>query len=361
MTALSHPPQLPLPCPTPVWRARVSLWLFGVIGLGLLCAGCASPGPKTKAQGGVFPRPGAKIAVGTVTNETGQTFAKKDVEAALKAALVRALESEQLAAGAAFGPKDLMLNARISEYRPGNAFKRWVMPGWGATVLGIKVDLTTPGAAANVAEMDHKLTVAAGGLYTVGAEDYIFDSAAKDIAHDLRVRIQKGGDFAIKVRPRGDVVAATEPRPGAKTIQVTEVQDRRPEKDRIGERSAAFGVSMGDVYLGREVTSFLREALEVELTAAGHRLATTNADVKVSCELSKFWLHTKTTPLYWDVITDMEIALVPEGQSGGTRQEFSATARKRTYVWPSATLCGEVVDACTDDLLGKVRNASLWQ
>ena len=91
MNALSYPHRLPLPNRTPAWRAKVCQWLLALVGLGLVCAGCAGPGPKTKAQAGVFPRPGAKITVGTVTNATGQSF-PKDVEAALKAALTRAIE-----------------------------------------------------------------------------------------------------------------------------------------------------------------------------------------------------------------------------------------------------------------------------
>jgi uncharacterized lipoprotein YajG len=319
----------------------------------VLWAGCATP-TKTKVVASGLPRAGAKVTVGSVTNETGKKF-EFDVEAALRDALAKCLAQRQLRADSSAAPGDLLLRTRITDYRPGSAFKRWVAPGWGATVLAISAELFDHATQALVAQVEYQRSVAVGGFYTLGAERYIFDHLAADVAHDLQVRIAKGGDFVVSAKPRGDVVKAVEPTVGGKTVRLGEIRDKRPEPGRIGERTAAFGVSMGDVYLSRDVPGFIREALELEWTAAGHRLAATNADVNLTCELQKFWLHTKTTPLYWDVIAEMQIAIASEEHPAERRKEFTATASKRTYVWPSASLCGQVLDHCTDQLMSQVR------
>jgi len=53
----------------------------------LLTQGCVTP-TKTKIVSGALPRPGAKVAVGSVTNQTGRPF-EFTVETELRAALER--------------------------------------------------------------------------------------------------------------------------------------------------------------------------------------------------------------------------------------------------------------------------------
>ena len=329
------------------------------LGLFMLTQGCVTP-TKTRTVSDALPRPGAKVVVGTVTNQTGQQF-NFDLESDLRAAMVKQLESRALLASQSPAASDLLLNLNVTEYRPGSAFKRWLLPGWGCTVLAVKGSLLELDGRKPVAQIEHQRTVAVWGFYTIGAEHYILNDVARDLVSDLQIRISKGGDFVVQAKSRGDIVTATEPRPDTRTVCVREVNDRRPETGRIGERHAAFGVSMGDVYFSRNVAGYIREMVELELTAAGCRLINTNADVNLTCDVNKFWLHTRTTALYWDVIADISINVSNPSQTPPQRKEFSATASKRTYAWPSASVCGQVIEECTASLMTQLREDNSWR
>jgi hypothetical protein len=283
------------------------------------------------------------------------------VETLLKDAMARELTQQEINAGVSPMSSDLCLNLEIAEYRPGNAFKRWLMPGYGATVLGVRGELLEAADAKRVASVCHQRTIAAGGLYTVGAWQYVFHCVARDIAKDLKVRIEKGGDFVVSATPRADVVQAVGPIENARTLQISAFVDRRSELGRIGERQAAFGVAMGDVYFSRDVSMFLKEALEAELSATGHRIVASGADLTVTGEVLTFWVRTATTPLYWDIIADTKVALNISGARGKVRREYTATSKNRTYVWPTTTLMGSTIDQCVDQLMSKIRADAIWQ
>jgi Domain of unknown function (DUF4410) len=325
----------------------------------VLAQACSTP-TKNKTVSSALPRPGAKVLVGTITNQTGKTF-DFPVEQEFHAALARELQKKDLLAAATPGPGDFVLNLDIADFRPGDPFKRWVLPGWGCTVLAINGGLWEQDGRKLVAEIDHQRTVAAGGFFTVGAEHYILNDVAHDLASDLNLRIAQGGDFVVNAKSRADVVRAIEPGADSRTICLAEVNDRRSETGRIGERQAAFGASMGDVYFSRSVEGYMRENLELELTAAGCRLGNTNTATKLVCNVNKFSIRTHTTPLYWDVIAEMNITVSNLTQSPPQQEELSATATKRTYVWPTASLCGKVLDESMNKLMAQFRDAKVWR
>jgi len=66
----------------------------------------------------------------------------------------------------------LVLNCKIIEYDKGNAFKRWLYPSWGITLLNIQCELKDRNKVVGSARARH--TVSAGGLYTIGAWKFIF-------------------------------------------------------------------------------------------------------------------------------------------------------------------------------------------
>ena len=85
----------------------------------------------------------------------------------------------------------LVLNSKIVEYAKGNAFKRWLLPGWGSTVLTIQCDLMNGNNVVGSAEA--RRTVSVGGGYTIGAWKTIFASVSKDVVGDLRSQILNNG------------------------------------------------------------------------------------------------------------------------------------------------------------------------
>ena len=336
-------------------------WAFLLL-IALAGGGCAAPRTSTRSEAGLLPRPGAAIELRAVRNASGQTF-EVDVATMLREAAQAALQGERLAS-AGSPAASFVLDLDITEYRPGNAFQRWLLPGWGSTVLGVRGALLDKQSATLAAAIDHKRSVHFGGLYTIGAWERIFASVAEDIANDLKIKIERGGDFVVSLTPRSEQGAAPQPSADARKVKVSAFEDQRPDKRRIGERTAAFGVGMGEVHLNRPVATALREALADDLLYAGYRVVDAGEDLRAYGAVSKFWVRTDTTALYWDIVGEIELSLVVQSVTPGmesVRKAFTCRGVERTYVWPSETLVGKALDACVADLMGKLRADRIWK
>jgi hypothetical protein len=149
--------------------------------------GCGSVQHKVSFQENYVIQPNTKIEVGKVTNETGQTF-DVNVEEMLSNSLSGALGEKKLLWTGDEGHK-LILNSKIVEYEKGDAFKRWLLPGWGATVLSVQADLKDGDQLVGTAEA--RRTVSAGGGYTIGAWRTVFNGLANDVVDDLVSKIAK--------------------------------------------------------------------------------------------------------------------------------------------------------------------------
>jgi hypothetical protein len=158
------------------------------IGLTFFFTGCGTVQHNLNFQNNYAPPANTKIEVGSVTNQTGQTFNDVNVEQLLSDALAEALRKEDLL-WAGGGSRKLVLTSKIAEYEPGNAFKRWLLPGWGSTVLTVQGDLKEGDRL--VGSVEARRTVSIGGGYTIGAWRTIFASVANDMVSDLRSQIQK--------------------------------------------------------------------------------------------------------------------------------------------------------------------------
>jgi hypothetical protein len=128
--------------------------------------------------------------VGKVVNDTGFDF-DIDIEAMLADALEDQLLEEDLLW---LGGKEpaLIMESRIVEYKKGSAFKRWMMPGWGATELSIRCVLKDDKNNKVGSAMASREVVAGGG-YTIGAWETVFKDVANDVAEDLREQIESLG------------------------------------------------------------------------------------------------------------------------------------------------------------------------
>jgi hypothetical protein len=142
-----------------------------------------------------------RIKVATVVNDTGYTF-DVDIEQMLVNTLEEQLMEENLLSLGKEEP-NLFMESRIVGYKKGNAFKKWMMPGWGSTELAIHCDLKDDknnlvGSAMSSRE------IVGGGLRTVGAWETIFKDVANDVAGDLRTQIQAKG-YVVKSKIRHQV------------------------------------------------------------------------------------------------------------------------------------------------------------
>lgn len=153
----------------------------------LLIGSCGTVQHSLKVDDSFTPQAGTLVEVGPVTNQTGHTF-EVNVDQLLANALTEELRSQKLL-WTGGDSRRLVLVSTIVEYEEGNAFKRWMLPGWGATALTVRGDLKDGDRI--VGSVDARRTVSAGGGYTIGAWKSIFGDLAKDIVADLRAKMAK--------------------------------------------------------------------------------------------------------------------------------------------------------------------------
>ncbi len=162
--------------------------------------GCTNVQHQAKFNKNYLPKEDVRIKVAKVVNDTGYTF-DVDIEQMLANTLEEQLMEENLLSLGKAEP-NLFMESRIAGYKKGNAFKKWMMPGWGSTELAIHCDLKDDknnlvGSAMSSRE------IVGGGLYTVGAWETIFKDVANDVAEDLKKQIQvKGYVVKSKIRPQ---------------------------------------------------------------------------------------------------------------------------------------------------------------
>lgn len=159
---------------------------FGVL-LMAVATGCGTVQHKVDFKNDYSPQTDTMIEVGSVTNETGETF-DIDIKKMLSDAFAEALRDKELLWAGSESPK-LILESKIIEYKKGDAFKRWLLPGWGSTVLIIQCELRDNNGI--VGSVEAKRTVSIGGGYTIGAWKTVFASLAKDVVKDLRKHIEE--------------------------------------------------------------------------------------------------------------------------------------------------------------------------
>jgi hypothetical protein len=74
----------------------------------------------------------------------------------------------------------------VSGFVEGSAVKRWILPGWGATVGQVSAMLTDATTGEILIIARGNATVAGGGLYSIGADTYIVASAVDEVVRQLR-------------------------------------------------------------------------------------------------------------------------------------------------------------------------------
>ncbi len=152
---------------------------------------CGTTNRNVKLNEGYRCPAGMKVEVPPATNATGKNFEQIDIGKTLSEELVKALVNEGINADSTAQGNRLSLPCRIAEYDPGDAFKRWLWPTYGSTVLDVKCVLREVETDKTVGTAEARHTVDAGGAYTIGAWKYIFTDLAKDITKELKTKLSK--------------------------------------------------------------------------------------------------------------------------------------------------------------------------
>ena len=104
-------------------------------------------------------------------------------------ALTQQLQGDNLLWAGGQPAGHLTIATKIVEYEPGNAFKRWLLPGYGSTVIALHSELKDSASGKLVGPVDARRTVSFGGAFMIGAWRTIFASVAKDVVEELRAQI----------------------------------------------------------------------------------------------------------------------------------------------------------------------------
>jgi len=89
------------------------------------------------------------------------------------------------------GENDLALKTKLLEYKRGNAFKRWLLPGWGSTVCSVEAELFDQTTGELLGKINSRRTISFGGAYSIGAWQTILKSVAKDIVNEIEKKIKQ--------------------------------------------------------------------------------------------------------------------------------------------------------------------------
>ncbi len=170
------------------WLPKHLLASCLLFSLAIVSCGCGSVSHSAEFEPTFVPKADTRIEVGPVTNETGKTF-DVDLQQMFTDALSEQLQGENLLWTKGQQGDHLIIATKIVEYDEGDAFKRWLLPGWGSTVITLHCELKDSVSGKLVGSVDAHRTVSFGGAYTIGAWKTIFASVAKDVVKELRAQI----------------------------------------------------------------------------------------------------------------------------------------------------------------------------
>jgi hypothetical protein len=163
------------------WRGVFAACLI-TAGADLLLAACAYVGVATEGQRKPPMAGPIEIRVEQCVDRTETKGRDLGVQA------TKAFE-EKLRASKEFVVKEdarYRLACDVTTFVEGSAIKRWLLPGWGATVGQVSAMLTDSATGEIIVILRGNATLASGGLYTIGADTYIVPSAVDDVVNRMR-------------------------------------------------------------------------------------------------------------------------------------------------------------------------------
>jgi uncharacterized protein DUF4410 len=158
----------------------------------LLTTGCASGKPVIWVDEGVSFSNYRAVEVRAVANDTEHTF-DFDVAGSLTDKIRSKLVEHGvlLSEGGQMVEGTVVLKTSLTLYSPGNAAARWALPGAGATECIVKGALVDGQTGAQLGVLLSHRSVSAGGLFSAGADRWILDVTATDIADAVADRLRK--------------------------------------------------------------------------------------------------------------------------------------------------------------------------
>jgi uncharacterized lipoprotein YajG len=141
-----------------------------------------------------------------------------------------------------------------------------------------------------------------------------------------------------------------------KLIKFQDVRNRKSEPEKIGHREAAFGVSMGDVFIERPLSDIIHNAFKSELINNGYSIVNTGEDFTITGKILNFWVGTDVSTTYWDVYGEVRIEVEVKNANGDTTKvgPYYAKNVERTYTNPSVPIMERVILASLNEVIVKI-------
>lgn len=160
----------------------------------LLITGCAAPErPTTFVEPEALAKAYAALIVPDVRKSTGTELSKQLLDRTtrrLREKLVEHGFTVQREADVDETQDYLILDSEMVRYAGGDVMGRWIGFGAGAASCSLYINLVDGRSGKDVGDVVSTQTLESGGLFTVGAEDYIVDwcaeAAADGVAGELR-------------------------------------------------------------------------------------------------------------------------------------------------------------------------------
>ena len=159
-------------------------------------------------------------------------------------------------------------------------------------------------------------------------------------------------DITLERQSFGEVSARAEQEA---RVQVKAVRDLRAEKGRIGYRTAAMNVHLGNVYLAETVEEYFKRRLHHELMQNGFWVVETEAAATIVVNVKRYWVYTNTSLTYFDMIAEVECeAEIVSGRGEKEKRVFRSSKKDRTYIYPTKKLMARTLNAAVDEVMGEV-------
>ena len=121
------------------------------------------------------------FTAGIIENQCGVNPDGNTATQLMKDAIDKAIAESQLPQG----KEGYTIDIAIVEYQPGDAFKRWLLPGWGETKLTVLCIVNAKNGD-KAGEIEVSKSIAAGGGFTAGAWEYVFTDVAKAVVEEIK-------------------------------------------------------------------------------------------------------------------------------------------------------------------------------
>jgi hypothetical protein len=155
----------------------------------------------------------------------------------------------------------------------------------------------------------------------------------------------RAGDIVIKIEPSSIITAP----PQAPPVRV-DVTDLRSS---LNLERTTFQMSMGRIELKPPPTDLVGDIVATEAAITLSQNPGTAPPSVIYCGLREFTIETPNTLAYWDIHTRIVLVL----RIGTMDRDVQASARTRTWIYPSKTLVEQVTRDALRDLAASLAPA----